>query len=129
MNEKARVIVPLRVIEEIDSKKYGDNLRLRGVARGVLSWLAGLLPDGRTGPEPLTGDATIELLLVDRPRSRPSDADEEILEVCGDVRHFAGNVRVLTADKAMRVRAASDGFVVCQIPQAWERQLPKAGSG
>jgi hypothetical protein len=30
---EARVMVPLRVIEEIDAKKYGDSKRLRSIAR------------------------------------------------------------------------------------------------
>lgn len=128
VKETARVMVPLRVLEEVDAKKYGDNLRLRGVARGVLSWLEGLLPDGETGPVSLNDGATIELLLADRPRYRPDDADEEILDVCDDVRHFVGKVRLLTADKGMRVRASSEGVAVLQIPKEWERRLAETDS-
>lgn len=126
IKEKARVMVPLRVLEEIDAKKYGDNLRLRGVARSVLSWLEGVLPGDATGPQRLTDTATMELLLAERPRYRPSDADEEILEVCDDVRHFARSVTLLTADKGMRVRARSEGLAVLEIPEKWERRLPEA---
>ena len=39
VKETARVMVPLRVLEEVDAKKYGDNLRLRrsraGCCRGL----------------------------------------------------------------------------------------------
>lgn len=92
----------------------------------MLSWLEGLLPGGETGPARLTDDATIELLLADRPRYRPSDSDEEILDVCDDVRHFAGTVSVLTGDKGMRVRASSEGLAVLEIPAKWERKLADA---
>ena len=43
-------MVPLRVIEEIDAKKYGDSKRLRSVARGLLSWIDGLFGAGYPGP-------------------------------------------------------------------------------
>ena len=43
-------MVPLRVIEEIDAKKYGDSKPgdskpLRGVARELLPWIDGLFPE------------------------------------------------------------------------------------
>lgn len=51
VKEKARVMVPLRVLEEIDTKKYGDNLRLRGVpgvcCRGLRVCCPVVRPDPR----------------------------------------------------------------------------------
>lgn len=122
---EARVMIPLRVIEEIDAKKYGDSQRLRSLARGLLPWIDGLFPNGETGPVRLREDATIELLLADRPRSRPSDADEEILDVAHDVRSFAGTAKVMTGDTGMRVRASSEGLQVLAIPDAWRRPADK----
>lgn len=120
---EARVMVPLRVIEEIDAKKYGDSKRLRSVARGLLSWIDGLFGAGYPGPVKLrSGHAdTIELLLAERPRYRPSDADEEVLDVAHEVLHFAGRVKVLTADTGMRIRARSEGLEVLLVPEAWAR--------
>ena len=120
---EARVMVPLRVIEEIDAKKYGDSKRLRSVARELLPWLDGLFPDGDPGPVKIRdghGD-TIELLLADRPRMRPGDADEEVLDVAHDVARFAGRVKVMTADTAMRVRARHEGLDVLHVPDEWLR--------
>jgi rRNA-processing protein FCF1 len=118
---EARVMVPLRVIEEIDAKKYGDSKRLRSIARELLPWVDGLFPTGEPGPVPLRGDATIELILAERPRYRPDDADEEVLEVAHDVLRFAGDVRLLTADTGMRIRARSEGLGVLFVPKQWRR--------
>jgi hypothetical protein len=48
LKEDARVMLLLRVVEEIDAKKYGDNERLRGVARGLLPWIDSLFKGGDT---------------------------------------------------------------------------------
>jgi len=121
---EARVIVPLRVMEEIDAKKYGDNKRLRGVARGVVTWIDSLFPGGGPGPVRIRdgrGD-TIELLLADRPRYRPMDADEEVLDAAHEVAQFARQVvKVMTADTAMRVRARHEGLDVLRVPDEWLR--------
>lgn len=63
----------------------------------------------------------IELLLTDRPRFRPSDADEEVLDVAHEVLRFAGRAKVMTADTGMRVRARHEGLDVLRIPDAWLR--------
>jgi predicted ribonuclease YlaK len=76
---QARVILPLRVIEEIDAKKYSNSDRLRQRARELLPWINRLFPEGDLGPVELRKDATIELLLAERPRHRPEDADDESL--------------------------------------------------
>lgn len=121
IHAEARVIVPLRVIEEIDTKKYGESKRLRSVARELLPWIDGLFVDGAVEPVQFRPDATIELLLADRPRYRPTDADEEILDVAHDVKTFAGSVKVMTGDTGMRVRAVTEGLEVLAIPEKWRR--------
>ena len=127
VEETARVMVPLRVLEEVDAKKYGDRISASEGSRVVCC--RGLRDCCRmAAPVSLNDGATIELLLADRPRYRPTDADEEILDVCDDVRHFVGKVRLLTADKGMRVRASSEGVAVLQIPEKWERRLAETDS-
>jgi hypothetical protein len=70
-------------------------------------------------------------LRVERPlkllsgESRPSDADEEVLDVAHDVRSFAGTVKVMTGDTGMRVRATTEGLQVLAIPDAWRRPADK----
>ena len=76
----------------------------------------------------LREDATIELLLADRPRYRPSDADEEILDVCHDVLQFAGRVKLLTGDTGVRARATSEGLEVLRVPEIWRRTTEDSNS-
>jgi hypothetical protein len=117
----ARVILPLRVIEEIDAKKYSNSDRLRQRARELLPWINHLFPEGDLGPVELRANATIELLLSERPRHRPEDADDEVLEVCHDVVRFAGQGRLMTADTAMRLRAMTEGLEVFFLASEWHR--------
>jgi predicted ribonuclease YlaK len=126
-----RIMLPLRVIEEIDAKKYSKNDRLRDRARELLPWINSLFPNGDTGPITLReDDATIELLLADRPRHRPDDADEEILDVCHDVVRFAGRGKLMTGDTSMRLRAISEGLEVLFLPAGWDRDAREtSGSG
>jgi predicted ribonuclease YlaK len=126
LKDEARVIVPLRVIDEIDSKKYGDSKRLRSIARELLPWIDSLFPNGDPGPVPLRDDATIELALAERPRYRPSDADEEVLDLAQDVARFAGKVKLMTADTGMRIRARSERLSVLFVPAAWRRPVGDA---
>jgi hypothetical protein len=85
-------------------------------------WIDSLFPTGDSGPVALKDDdATIEVTLAERPRHRPSDADEEVLEVAHDVLRFAGSVKLLTADTGMRVRARSEGLDVLFVPSEWRR--------
>jgi rRNA-processing protein FCF1 len=126
LKDEARVMVPLRVIEEIDGKKYGDSKRLRSIARELLPWIDSLFPSGDPGPVPLRDDATIELTLAERPRYRPSDADEEVLDLAQDVAQFAGRVKVMTADTGMRVRARSERLDVLFVPTEWRRPVGDA---
>lgn len=117
----ARLMVPLRVIEEIDAKKYGKNDRLSGVARGLLPWLEGLFPSSDCAPVSLGDGTTIEVLLEPRPRFRPEDPDEEVLDVAQRVRQLAGAAVVVTADTAMRLRARAEGLTTASVPTKWLR--------
>jgi predicted ribonuclease YlaK len=122
VGENARVMLPLRVLEEVDAKKYAGNQRLSDVARSILPWIDGLFPAGDVGPVFLRDRATIELLLADRPRYRPSDADEEVLDVTHEVGHFVGGVKLMTADTGMRARARTEGIDVLAVPDKWLRR-------
>ncbi len=119
VNEAARVMIPLRVLEEIEDKKYSDSKRLRSRARGLLPWIDERFADDSPGPVRLTDGATIELVLAERPRYRPQSADDEILEVAHDVLQFAGRVKVLTEDKGMRGRARAERLEVVRTPKDW----------
>lgn len=69
-------------------------MRLRGAARGLLSWIDGLFPGGDPRAVKLReghGD-TVELSRRS-PSYRSADADDEILDVADHVLHFAGGAK------------------------------------
>jgi rRNA-processing protein FCF1 len=123
LKDEARLMIPLRVMEEIDGKKYGDSKRLRSIARELLPWLDSLFPDGNPGPVRMREDATLELVLADRPRYKPDDADEEVLDLTHEVQRFVGRAKLMTADTGVRIRARSEGLDVLFIPTAWKRSV------
>jgi hypothetical protein len=122
-HEPVRLILPLRVIEEVDAKKYASTDRIQSAASKILRWLERLLSDSGCGPVPVGGpdDTTIEILLADRPRYRPSDADEEILDVCGEVQLLTGRAKLVTADLGMRLRARAESVDICVMPETYYR--------
>jgi hypothetical protein len=123
-HDPVRLIVPLRVIEELDAKKYGPNQHLSDVARSLLPWLEVILGPSSLGPVPVGRDSTtIEVLIDDGPRVRPADADQEVLNVCAEVESLTSRtVAIVTSDTAMRLRAAAAGFEPRQIPDTWRRK-------
>ena len=118
-----RLMLPLRVIEELDTKKYAGTDRQRRVARNVLPWLDQLLAGNILGPVSARGpgNTTIEVMPIDRPRWRPSDADEEILEAFQEVRQFTGRGKLITADTGMRMRARAEGIDILSVPDRYLR--------
>ena len=121
VGESVRLIVPLRVIEELDAKKYARNERLRPAARAILPWLESLFTGPDCGPVPLVGTTTIEILMADRPRYRPTDADEEVLDSYHEVKLLAGRAKLITADAGMRLRARGEDIDVLEMPTRYLR--------
>ena len=105
-----RLVIPIRVIEELDAMKTDSKARLRRNSREMLSWLESQFAGNDVGPVTIRTDeeTTIEILLSERPRYRPSDADEEVLDVCHDFQRFLGKSLLVTADYGMRLRARAE---------------------
>jgi rRNA-processing protein FCF1 len=119
--DEIRLVVPLRVIEELDEKKYAASERLRGRARNVLPKLDEALgPKGGTGE--LGKGVTIEVPVDPGPRDRPLDADREVLDACHELRQFSGRTTTLiTGDTGMRRRAQAEGIPVFVMPPEYRR--------
>ncbi len=127
--QHVRLVVPLRVLEELELRKYDTKDRRRDVAREVSPWLDGLFPADDCGPVQLRGRTTIELLMADRPRYRPTDADEEVLDVYHEVRLLAGRAKLVTMDRPMRRRAIAEGADVVLVDAAkYGRRWTTAGA-
>lgn len=121
-----RLVVPLRVVEELDLKKWGDNDRLSARARDLLPRLLKALgPAGAPGG--LRDDVTIEVPTPSRPRLRPADADEEVLGTCDELTALSGQDAVLvTGDASMTIRAQASGIKVKAMPERFSRKQATA---
>jgi rRNA-processing protein FCF1 len=115
--ERVRVVIPLRVIEELDEKKYSASDKLRTRARERLPKLYAMVGAGGV-PKPLKdGHGTIEVFIEPGPRTRPADADTEILETARDLRRLSGQaVTIVTGDTGMRLRAEAEGIATAAMP-------------
>jgi PIN domain len=126
--EQVRLVIPLRVIEELDAKKWGDGSeKLRDRARALLPKLDALIGPGGA-PAPLADGVTIEVpveYLSGQPRVKPEDADEEILFTCRELWQLSGQpegVTLITGDVGMRIRAEALGGVrPVKLPDSYLR--------
>jgi hypothetical protein len=128
--ESVRLIVPLRVVEELDVFKYDRRRQDRAErARGILPQLEASV--GSAGvPSELRAGTTIEVLIEPSPRYRPTDADEEILDTCRELQQYrGGRVTLVTADTAMRLRAQASRVAVLRMPSQYSRRRANAESG
>lgn len=119
-----RLVILLRVLEEVDAKKYDPRRRYRDRARSVLSHLSERV--GTWGdPFPLMEGVSLEVLVEPGPRERPSDADEEILDTARELWDFSGRnleVKLITNDIALRMRAlATGGIAPLALPDEYRR--------
>jgi hypothetical protein len=125
--EQVRLVVPLRVVEELDAAKYARRSDLADRARRALSSLQGMISRGGA-PGELREGVTIEVPVDSGPRSRPDDPDREILNDCDELRQLSGeSVVLLTADMAMRLRGEAERIDVAPLPDKYARQRGSAG--
>jgi predicted ribonuclease YlaK len=112
-----RLVIPLRVIEELDAKKYTDSERLRRRARERLPKLYALVGAGGAPKVLPNGHGTLEVFIEPGPRVRPADADTEILETAHELAQLSGSKAIIvTGDTAMRLRAEAEGLATVTMP-------------
>jgi predicted ribonuclease YlaK len=118
-SSQVRLVIPLRVIEEIDAKKHSRSPGLTKRARKLLPALERLLgAAGRAGR--IAEGVTIEVPVDTGPRERPEDADEEILLVARDLAQFSSrDVTVVTGDTAMTLRARAHGLKTLKLAEGY----------
>lgn len=115
--ESVRLVIPLRVIEELDAKKYTESERLRRRARERLPKLYALVGAGGAPQALPGGHGTLEVFIEPGPRMRPADADTEILETAHDLARLSGSeVAIVTGDTGMRLRAEAEGIATFAMP-------------
>jgi hypothetical protein len=120
-----RVVVPLRVAEELDEKRRDRNPATVAQARKSVRWLRDRLVNNEIRV-PLREGASIEAFVPIGARSYQPTADTEILDTCETLWTFTGlTVVVVTADLGMQLRGAryradGTGFVVREVPDTYQ---------
>ena len=122
-----RLVLPLRVVEELDEKKYTARDDLAGRARSLLSRLRRQLAETAYGPVPLddSGAVTIEVFVDEGPRRRTQDADEEVLETCETLQLGEQSVVLVTGDTGLTIRARARGIETVEMPEGYLRRPPQ----
>ena len=115
----ARLVVPLRVIDELDRQKYGQG-DLAKKAATAIRYLERVLKDNEPGRPVILrreDDATLEVWIDSDDRG--GDADLSILRCAADLDnlHRATGARVLTDDVGMRLRAGQMGLKVLRLDE------------
>lgn len=123
--DNVRLVLPLRVIEELDAKKYTAREDLADRARRLLSQLRSMLAPTAGSPVELRGGVTIELPVDDEPRHRNLDADQEILETCQELQSAGAPVVLVSDDTGMFLRATAVGLTVVALPEQYLRRRPQ----
>jgi predicted ribonuclease YlaK len=126
---EGRLVLPLRVVEELDEKKYTARDNLADRARRLLSQLQTQLATSAGGPTPLRENVTIEVPVDDGPRRRTLDADQEILDTCRELQSGGQGVTLVTDDTGMNLRGTAQGTRVVAMPETYLRRKPKPESG
>jgi hypothetical protein len=122
-----RLVIPLRVIDELDRQKYGQ-ADLARRARTALKYLERVLKDTRPGESVhLREGATLEIWMATD--HRDGDADLSILRTAAelDTLHPATGARVLTDDLGMRLRANHMGLKTFRLSD--DHRKPDAALG
>lgn len=123
----ARLVVPLRVVDELDRQKYGEGRLVPDRATNALRYLYEALKDSDPGqPTRIRNDAALEIW-VDTDE-RGDDADLAILRCAADLTtlHPSVGARVLTGDLSMRLRAQHMGLKVLEIPDSYRKPTKNA---
>lgn len=109
------VVVPLRVVQELDRKKQSTSNRHQKRATKTLRLLSEVL-DGRLVGSVVDG-VTVRVVVEDDVYD--AQADEEILNVAARVQTYARReVIVLTGDLSMQLRAIARGLLSSEMPTA-----------
>lgn len=114
--------VPLRVIEELDAKKYTARSSLAQRARDVLGWLG----MAARGSVEMQEHVTIGVIGRVGAEGRPLDADAEILACCTQMLNAGARVRLATLDTGLSLRAESARIELLVLDDKYRRELDAA---
>lgn len=120
-SEPVRLVIPLRVLDELDEKKYTARNDRADYARRLLGRLWTALGPVGSAPVELAAGVTVEVPIADGPRRRTVDADQEVIDTCEAIRRMDRPVVLVTADYGMCIRASARGITVKRMPEKYLR--------
>ena len=120
-----RLVIPLRVIEELEKLKYTNDTKVRQVVRKLVPQLESKLLDNGSDPIRLDPKITLEVPVEPGLRDRPIHADEEILTTCESILQFTGRqeLTLVTDDTGMHLQARARGIATKRVPDEFKRTL------
>ena len=119
--EQIRLVVPLRVVEELDAKKWSGSGVIGERARRLLPMLERLVGDSGQ-PGRVRENTTIEVPVNRLGLTRFQDADAEVLATSNELVQLTGRPAILvTADTGMRLRARAQGLTAIRLAEKYDR--------
>jgi predicted ribonuclease YlaK len=112
-----RLMIPLAVVDELDTKKYARRAEFQQRARELLAridrYVTASPPDGYST---VREGVTVEVLPDEAGHLRVQGNDQEILERCEFLRQVTGYpVTLITGDSGMRINAQNRGIAVFKL--------------
>lgn len=125
MGEPVRLILPLRVFEELEEARYSNSKRKSQIVRDELPRLVSMVEHSPGEPAKIGDreDATIELFDFRHEGLRPTWADDEILEFYQLLKQFLPRAQLITSDGPLLVRAKYRRFDVQRGPDIYRRKV------
>jgi hypothetical protein len=120
--KNVRLVLPLRVIDELDAKKAGRRQELGDRARTVIRHLEKTLAQNGEVREGVRIEVVaLAELDPDTYGAPPLLADIEIIEVCEGLSSYAGGgkAHLITGDLGMRIRARDRAISVIAMPEGY----------
>lgn len=119
----ARLIIPLRVFEELEEARYSNSKKKSQIARDELPRLVAMVESNPGKPSKIgdQNDATIELFDMRHEGLRPQWADDEILDFFQALSQFLDQARLITSDGPLLTRAKYRGLKVERGPEGRRR--------
>ena len=122
-----RLVIPLRVVEELDEKKASRRRDLADRATGVLARLEAIVGPSGGAPVKLADGVTVEVVMDadfgSHDRYRAGAGDSEVIDTCESLAFLTGkSVTLVTGDVSMRLRAVVRG--VTAVPMPPELRVP-----
>lgn len=112
-----RVIVPIRVIEELDARRRDRSAEIGDRARAGIRLLRAHFTDPSGPRGQLSEHATIEAFVPAGRRDEVVSADTEILETAEELQQFTQRpTLIVTADYGMQLRATANGLSIAEVP-------------